>query len=199
VPAGSLVYAWWFADRNQWEPLAFGKSICESGSESPSESPSESESESPSQSESETSGSEKSTAGSEKSTAIVPASWTKGGYTAWHVEESPNVRFNDYTFAANLTAAETHVPIDLHYLEGCEPGTIKVFASPEAAVVFGASIVGNQIRVRMRFFNPSEPVAFNFHLTAIRRGFLGVRFPDKTRADFEANEQFLKGAFVDGQ
>jgi len=38
---------------------------------------------------------------------------------------------------------------------------------------------------------PSKAVRLVVKISAIRRGFAGVRFGDRTRAEFEANERFL--------
>lgn len=183
-------------------------SVSDSGSESESVSDSESDS---LPSESEPSVSEPPSE-SDKSTAIVPASWPPGGYTALHVLETPDVRFNDLIASIPIHERETFVPIDPKYLEVCVPGSIVVIgAVPDLPVVVGASVVGGSVRIVLgppplarvisrwirALFVRVEPdvVQIPIQLTAIRRGFLGHRFPDRTREQFDANERHIRSAY----
>jgi hypothetical protein len=53
----------------------------------------------------------------------------------------------------------------------------------------GVRVCGGEIRIECgRWRRPGEVTV---SLTGIRKGFVNLRFPDKTRAEFEANERFL--------
>jgi hypothetical protein len=178
IPAGCNVYCQWWGDTQQWEVYAIGESICSESSESSSSSASESESSSSSESE-----------GSSKSTAIVPASWTPGGYTALFVEECPEVRFDD-VLVVEAAVGDTLAPIDPHYLEVCAPDSIEVCGiAPDAAVLVGARVKNGYVVIQSQ-----SKCRVVIRLTGIRSGFNGLRFPDKTREQFEANERFIKSS-----
>lgn len=130
--------------------------------------------------------------GSDKSTAIVPASWTAGNYVALFTEEAPDVRFHD-VMKTKVTGRRTRLAIDPRYVEVCEPGTLMVQGlCPDRPCRIGAVIVGGEVEIRCGWVRPRTVVV---HLTGIRKGFLGMRFPNRTRRQFEANEQFLNSAY----
>jgi hypothetical protein len=163
----------------------------ESSESVPSES-SESESEPPSESGSE---SQPPPSESDKSTAIVPAAWSPGGYTALFTSEAPDVRFDDL-ITATVTDRETWLTIDYRFIDVCEPGTIQVCGCvPDLPVLVGAVVDHDRLRVRLGPRDTDEPVRLVIRLTAIRRGFAGHRFPDRTREQFLANERFLQSAY----
>jgi hypothetical protein len=218
APAGHAGYARRFADTGKYEAFALGPNVCcgqDSSSGSPSDSsksPSESESGSPSGSQPSAS----QPSGSDKSTAIVPASWTPGGYTALFTLESPEVRFDD-VLTAEVSGAETRLPIDPKYLEVCAPGTVEVCGCvPNRPVLIGAAVEDGAVVIRLfnhkdtktqRLFsfvpsclcgekkNPPQPLRVVIRLTGIRKGFADHRFPDRTRRQFLANERFIKSAY----
>jgi hypothetical protein len=173
--------------------IALGPRCCEqsnsSSGTSDSSSPSESQSESR-QSESESD----SDRGSDKSTAIVPATFTRDGYTALFTEECPEVRFDDVVLVT-MTGHAIEVPIDPQFIEVCEANLIEVCAAqPDQPVIVGARVVRDRIRITLS--EPvTEPLRIVVRLTAIRRGFAGMRFPNRTREQFHANEQFLQSAY----
>jgi hypothetical protein len=189
APAGSVCYARKFPDTGKYEAISFGDGLCceSSSSSSPSSGSPSSSSASSSSPSGSASPSESSTS---KSTAIVPASWSPTGYTALFVEESPEVRFDDIV-TGTLTAAETYLPIDVRFIEVCEPGSLQVCGCvPDVPVLIGATVEGQAIRVRT--VDASGPVRVVIRLTGIRKGFRGLRFPDRTRKQFEANERRLQ-------
>jgi len=131
--------------------------------------------------------------GSDKSTAIVPARWSPTGYTALFVEESPEVRFNDVMIAE--VTGDTRVKIDPRFLDVCEPGSVEVCGGqPDVPVLVGARVEGDEMVIRFAQENP-EAVRLVISLTGIRKGFAGLRFPDRTRRQFEANERFIRSAY----
>ena len=131
--------------------------------------------------------------GSDKSTAIVPASWSPTGYAALFVAESPEVRFDD-VMIVEAAAAETRAAIDPRFVAVCHPGSIEVCGlAPDCPVAIGAAVEGGEVVIRLAK-NPARPARVVVRLTGVRRGFAGLRFPDRTRQEFEANERFLKMA-----
>ncbi len=182
---------------NNWDAVAFGRECdgessvsSESESESSPSSESGSSLSSESGSESEPSGSE---SGSSKSTAVVRASWTKGGYTALFVEEAPEVRFDD-VMEAVIRKTKTTIPIDPRFYEVCEPGSLRICGCvPDRPVLVGASVDGVNVTLRLPRAR-RKAVNVVVRLTGIRKGFAGMRFPERTRKQFEANERFYRRA-----
>jgi hypothetical protein len=183
---------------------SFSTSISDSISESLSDSMSESASQSASESVSDSrsrdskSGSDSDStdeeSGSDKSTAIVPASFTPGGFTALFTEECPEVRFDDVLLVTMVGRTAT-VPIDPKFVEVCEKNSIEVCAAqPDRPMMVGARVNGSHVHVTLSE-ESQTPVRIVLRLTAIRRGFAGVRFPNRTREQFEANERFLQSAY----
>jgi len=132
--------------------------------------------------------------GSEKSTAVVRASWSPTGFTALFVEESPELRFNEW-MTVHTTQSDMLFLLDPKYLEVCESGSLKVIAGSDEPVMLGAKVVGNEVRVKVRGKeSPDQELEVTMYLTGIRKGFKGVRFPDQTEADFRANNAFYRQA-----
>ena len=195
-----------FFGQQVWLPCNCGESS--SGSESdapPSESESEdlpsdhsSESENPSEGSQDSQSDRQSDheSQSDKSTAIVPASFTDDGYTALFTLEAPEVRFDDVMTVTMMDGRETIVPIDPKYVEVCERGTITISgAVPDEPVVVGAKVIdGDKVRIRLDR-HVDDAVTIAVRLTAIRRGFLGKRFPNRTREQFLANERHIQSAY----
>jgi hypothetical protein len=178
------------------ECQCFGPSSSSPPSESspPSSPPSESSppSSPPSESSppSDGSGSE-----SEKSTAIVPASWTPGGYTALFVEESPEVRFDD-VIEVSVRQDYCCVPIDPRFIEVCEKGSVRVCGCvPDRPVLVGAAVEGDAVAIQFDKRRPKSSVRLVLRLTGVRRGFAGLRFPSRSKRQFLANERFINSAY----
>jgi hypothetical protein len=132
--------------------------------------------------------------GSDKSSAIVPASWTPGGYTALFTLESPEVLFEDVLLTRIPQKAAT-LKIDPRFVEVCEPRSIVVSGCvPDVPAVVGASVEGGLVRVRFAVEDDQE-VKLVLRLTGVRRGFAGLRFPNRSRRQFEANEAFIHRAY----
>ena len=208
IPAGKCLNARYaHGPGDFWEAIDFSECTC-SQSSSPSSgsssgpssgSGSSSVSESGSQSGSQPSGSQGSGgsdgSGSDKSTAIVPASWSPTGYTALFIAESPEVRFDD-VMVVKLGKPNTYIPIDPKFLEVCEAGSVQVCGcTPDIPVLIGAVVEGGKVHVRIAQSDPNRIVQVVIRLTGIRKGFHGRRFPDRTRAQFEANERFIRSAY----
>lgn len=216
VPACTPGWAKWCADAGQFEVIAYGANPPTTGSSSvegsssggsessTSEQPPSSgppSSGPPSSGPPPSSGAPPSSApppGSSKSTAIVPAGWSPTGFTALFVEEAPEVRFND-TIIVETELDDGEYTLDPKYLEVCEPGTLEVDGwSCNLPVLVGASIEADHLRIRIR-----KPTAWKVRIvlrvTGIRKGFLGTRFPDRTREQFEANERFIEKAYGNGK
>ena len=95
-----------------------------------------------------------------------------------------------------LYADESIIPIDPRFVEVCEPDSIVVCGCvPDQAVPIGASVRGDLVIVRVAApWVTQWPIRVTLRLTGVRAGFAGWRFPDRTQAEFDANEAFLKMA-----
>ena len=109
------------------------------------------------------------------------------------MEEAPEVRFDD-VMQAVVQTADTRLTIDPRFLEVCELGSVLVCSCvPHIPVLVGAAVEGKIVRIRLA--DTSQPVRVIVRLTGIRKGFRGLRFPDRTREQFEDNERFIKSAY----
>jgi hypothetical protein len=85
-------------------------------------------------------------------------------------------------------------PIDWKYLEVCARKSIRVCgAAANYPVAVGATVKGGEVIVQAAP-HKHKSLTVTVRLTGIRRGFAGVRFPDRTRVEYEANERFIKRA-----
>lgn len=134
-----------------------------------------------------------SSSGSSKSSAIVAASWLPSKHTALFIEESPEVWFHD-CMKIKITGKTTVADIDFRYLEVCEPGHIWVSGiCGDTACSVGAEVVGNKVIVKTGVFN--KPKFVNVTFTGVRKGFLGQRFPARTKEQYLSNENFINSAY----
>ena len=98
-----------------------------------------------------------------------------------------------------LGRPDVYVPIDPKFLEVCEPQSVQVCGcTPDIPVLIGAVVEGGRVHVRIAQSDPNQIVQVVIRLTGIRKGFRGLRFPDRTRAQFEANERFIRSAYPGG-
>ena len=133
--------------------------------------------------------------GSSKSSAIVPASWTPGGYAALFITEMPDVRFEE---VMSYTGPQEYacVPVDPRYLEVCEVDTMAVVsACPDEPVVVGAKFCEDHVELKFADPNPGELVTVTMRLTAIRKGFRHDRFTPRSERQFICNELFINSAY----
>ncbi len=139
----------------------------------------------------------RSSSGASKSTAIVPVSWSPTGFTALFVLESPEVRFDD-VLTVVTPAVDTVIPIDERFVSVCEPNSIEVCGvAVDVPLAVGARVHGDSIHLRFATQCPDLRARVVVRLSGIRRGYAGVRFPPRTRAQFEANERFIRSAYGD--
>ncbi len=141
------------------------------------------------------SGDDSGDSGESKSSAIVKAEFSSTGYTALFVEEAPEVLFND-VMRVPVRGRRTVVQIDPRFRLVCEPGSLVVVsACPNAPAMVGASIDGDMITICVSTpILRRRPSMVVLRITGIRLGFAGLRFPNRTLADYLANEAFLKSA-----
>jgi hypothetical protein len=125
----------------------------------------------------------------------VPASWTEDGYTALFTVEAPGVEFTDQ-IVVTIPQRDTEIDMDPRFIEVCERDTIECYgAQPNRPMLVGAEVVGPVVKVRFGDQEQSdETVRLVVSLRGCRRGFAGVRFPNRTAEQFAANERFLKSA-----
>ena len=95
-----------------------------------------------------------------------------------------------------IAKVNMYLPIDPKFLEVCEANSVQVCGCvTDIPVLVGAVVEGDKIRVRFVEENPYQSVQVVIRLTGIRKGFRGLRFPDRTRTQFEANERFIRSAY----
>ena len=74
----------------------------------------------------------------------------------------------------------------------CERGTVECTGvQPNRPVLVGAETCGAVVKLRFAE-QADDDVRLVLSLRGTRRGFAGVRFPNATREQFNANERFLK-------
>ena len=64
--------------------------------------------------------------------------------------------------------------------------------SSDRPIAVGAKVAGSDLLITLGTARPTRVIV---RLTGLRRGFANARFPDRTRAQFEANERFLRSAY----
>ncbi len=134
--------------------------------------------------------------GSDKSTAIVPASWTKGGFTALFTLEAPEVRFEDVFTDLKITDKETRYRIDPRFFEVIHPETLRVVGiSGDKPYVVGAVIKDRMLVIHALTDKRRRPDIVQVQISAVRKGFKGMRFPNRSLVQFNANEEFLNSAY----
>lgn len=142
-------------------------------------------------------------AGSEKNSAIVPARFSPTGYAALFVVESPEVRFED-TVVVPVGGVETRLPVDYRFVEVCAPGSVQVvgYAADKAVrvqVTLEVELGAAYLVVRCSVWPWRRPRRVTVRLSGLRRKFEQVRFPAKTKEQFEANEIFIKNFYEGGE
>lgn len=132
--------------------------------------------------------------GSSKDSAIVPVNWTKTGYTALYCVEAPDVRFEDTIVVERPKWARNwSVNTCGRFRSVLEDGSMEVVAyTADKPVPVGFSIDEQGVlTVRTSYFPFHRPNRLVVKLAGIRRGFAGVKFEEKTQAEFDANEKRL--------
>jgi hypothetical protein len=117
---------------------------------------------------------------------------SRTGYLALSVNELPDVRF-DMVVRVRLTGRTTRVTIDHRYMAVIEKDTIEVCGYScigDHPRVCSFGIKGDQLTVKSGWIlRPSHVVV---RLSAIRRDFRGVFFPEMTEQDYHENEEWLR-------
>jgi len=143
---------------------------------------------------SSSSGPSSSSSGSDKSTAIVPAPWEESGFAALFAHEMPDVRFDD-VMLVHVRGRVTRVPIDPRYVAVCELGSILVCGAVGNTGAVKCARVARGILTVETFMLRAKPSVVTVRLTGVRRGFAGLRFPSRSRRQFDANEAFINSAY----
>ena len=85
--------------------------------------------------------------------------------------------------------------IDPVFVEVCEPGSILVSAIvPDLPIPCGAKVQAGQLTVSLADSPMGLPTEATVTVRGIRKGFAGVRFPTKTKAEMEHNHAFWSRA-----
>ena len=135
-----------------------------------------------------------SSSGSDKSTAIVPAPWQPSGFAALFAHEMPDVRFDD-VMLVHVRGRVTSVPIDPRFVTVCERGSISVCGAVGDTGPVKCARVAKGILTVETFLLGRRPAVVTVRLTGVRRGFAGLRFPSRSRRQFDANEAFINSAY----
>jgi hypothetical protein len=107
----------------------------------------------------------------------------------------PEVRFDDVQIAlVEISKTVSYIPLDPKYLEVCEPYSFEAWASSRKPVAIGCCVEDGSVRLELND-EPIVPLRVAIRLTGIRKGFRGLRFPDRTQEEFEANERFIQSAY----
>lgn len=134
--------------------------------------------------------------GSDKSTAIVSMPWHRKGYGALFTMESNEVLFEFVLRDIEITEHDQMVPIDDRFLHVCAPNTMCVTGvAHNKGLAVGTEVIDKYVRVRSSWIPFLRPDRVTLKLTGVRRGFTGVDMPERSRAQFEANERFINSAY----
>lgn len=176
-------------------PIILTETCCDSSSSSSSSSGS---------SEASSASSAPSSAGSDKSTAIVGMPWHEKGFGALFTMESNEVLFEFSVDDIELTDWRTVVEIDHRFLYVCEFGSLKVLGAPnlDKPLQASAHVAKHYLIIDVarpswwkRSFAKHGPKKAHVKLTGVRRGFRGMDMPERSQAQFEANEEWLNSAY----
>jgi hypothetical protein len=97
---------------------------------------------------------------------------------------------------AEISKCDQYVPLDPRFIEVCEPDSLQVCGIvPDLPVAIGAVVEAAGVRVRVGKRKITTPIQVVIRVTGIRKGFVGHRFPDRTRKQFLANERFIRSAY----
>ena len=139
-------------------------------------------------------GSDDGDSGTSKDSAIVPVNWTKTGFTALYCVEAPDVRFEDTIVVERPKWARNwSVNTCGKFRSVLEDGSMEVVSyTTDKPVPVGFSIDERGVLyVRTSYLPFNRPNRLVVKLAGIRRGFAGVKFEQKTQAEFDANEKRL--------
>lgn len=122
---------------------------------------------------------------------------TKEGYREVACIESPEVLFFDVmefsTSGYATSCRTTKIDIDPIFLEIVEPETLKVLSVvPSEITSFSAKIIKGKVIIET-----NRNVTGHVMIAGVRKGFLGHRFTERTKEQFERNVAFW-GGFYDG-
>jgi len=88
----------------------------------------------------------------------------------------------------------TIIPIDFKFIDVCEIGSIEACSyTANEPINIGIQVVNDMLKIKLNK-KRSKTVRVVVKLNGVRKGFNNIRFPNRTRRDFIANERFLKMA-----
>ena len=142
--------------------------------------------------------------GSDKSTAIVPMPWHAKKFGALFTMESNEVLFEFVLRDIPLTGRRTRYELDHRYRFVCEPNSLVVAGQPNPDVPanMSARIEGAYLVIEAepaacwwKPWHKKLPSKVTLKLTGVRRGFAGMNMPERSVAQFNANESFLNSIY----
>jgi hypothetical protein len=105
------------------------------------------------------------------------------------------VQFED-TICTVIVEKVSLIPIDSRFVEVCEPNSLLVSGCvPNVPVLFGAEVEGDFVRVEVDRIPANRQLRVVLTVKGIRKGMGGLRFPDRTKEQFEKNEAFIRSAY----
>ena len=118
--------------------------------------------------------------------------WSSTGYTALFTLESPDVRFEDLFVDLRLHGRRTVYPVDPRFMSVIEQNTLRVVSvAGDLPYGVGAVIEGDKLVLNALSDARRRPNLVNVKVSAIRRGFRTMRFPERTQEQFDLNERRL--------
>jgi hypothetical protein len=145
-------------------------------------------------SDSDSSGSGSGSSGKSKDSAIVPVNWNSTGYAALYCVESPDVRFEDVAVFERPRGKSKWTSRWCGKFKSvvCENTMEVISYSTDSPCSLGVSIDSDGVvTFKTSIFSWLRPNRIVVKVSAIRRGFEGVRLESKTINDFAANEKRL--------
>lgn len=130
--------------------------------------------------------------GSSKDSGIVPSEISRKGFLKWFAMEAADVRFED-TFTDLKVRGRTSIyRIDPRVIEGIHTETLRVVGwSADTYHTVGFTVKPPFLHIHANPDKRRRPQTVQVRISAIRKGFLGVKLTEATQAEFDANEHRL--------
>ena len=130
--------------------------------------------------------------GLSKDSGIVPSEISRLGFLKWFAMEATDVRFEDTLTDLKVRGKTSTYRIDPRVIEGVHNETIRVIGwSADTHHGVGFEVKPPFVHIHANPDKRRRPKIVQLRITAIRRGFLGVRLTEANQEEFAANERRL--------
>jgi hypothetical protein len=130
--------------------------------------------------------------GSSKDSGIVPSEISRLGFLKWFAMEAADVRFEDTFTDLKVRGKTSTFRIDPRVIEGVHVETLRVVGwSADTHHTVGFTVKPPLLHIHANPDKRRRPTTVQVRISAIRKGFLGVKLTEATRAEFDANERRL--------